>query len=162
MERLSRFGIRGMTVVALLAVFGAMAFMALPQGAVAETFPKGVNGRVYDSIANPIEGANVTVVVKDGETVTATYYYDETLSDGYYSITVAHNEWEVGYTIEVTAKFGAAEDTETVVADSAPFQTVDLTLPMTIPEFGGLLGSSAAFITVVMIAMFILFGRRKR
>ena len=159
MERLT---IRCMIVVALLAVFGAIACVAVPQGTIAEDFVKAVRGNVYDSLSNPIEGANVTVVVKDGETVTATYYYDETTSEGYYQVTVDLTEWEVGYTIEVTAKFGAAEDTETVVADSAPFQTVDVTLPMTIPEFGGLLGSSAAFITVVMIAMFILFTRRKR
>ena len=162
MERLSRFGIRRMTVVALFAGFVAIACVAVPQETSAATFVKAVRGNVYDSLSNPIEGANVTVVVKDGETVTATYYYDETTSEGYYQVTIAAVEWNVGYTIEVTAKFGAAEDTETVVADGEPFQTVDVTVPMVIPEFGGLLGSSVAFITVVMIAMFVIIRRTRR
>ena len=149
-------------MVALLAMFGAIACMAVAHNASAADFVKAVNGRVYDSLSSPIEGANVTVVVKDGETVTATYYFDETLSDGYYQVTVAMPEWEEGFTIEVTAKFGAAEDTETVVADGEAIQTVDVTLPMIIPEFGGLMGSSVAFITVVMIAMFVIIRRTRR
>jgi hypothetical protein len=162
MERSSISTVRRIRLIALLAAFGVVGCIALPQPAASETVPKGVEGRIYDSLSNPIEGANVTVVMKDTEgDPTATHYFDESLADGYYFVTFAMSEWEEGYSIEVTARFDGSENTETVVADDSFAQTVDVTLPITIPEFGGILGSSAAFIVVVIIAMFIVF-RRKR
>jgi hypothetical protein len=163
MQKSSILRVRGVRLVPLFAVLGAVLCIALPQSAVSADFVKGVRGYIYDSLSNPIEGANVTVVVKDtGGSTTATYYFDGgSLSNGYYQVTVAQNEWDVGYTIEVTARFDSSEKTETVVADDMPFQDVDVTLPIAIPEFGGILGSSVGFIVVVIIAMFIVF-RRKR
>jgi hypothetical protein len=151
-------------MVALLAIVGFVACaMTIPQTSEGETVVKAVRGYIYDSVYSPVEGANVTVTIEGpGGTPSTTYYFDESLSDGYYTVTFAPADWEVDYTIDVTAKFGGDERTNSTVAVSGAFQMVNVTLLLTtIPEFGGLFGSSAALVVVVTIAMFIVIRRKK-
>lgn len=137
--------------------------MTIPQTGECGTAVKGVRGYIYDSLYNPVEGANVTVTMKDtGGTPTATYYFDESLSNGYYSVTFAMAEWEEDYTIEVTAELGAYESMNWTTADDSPFQTVNVTLLTVIPEFGDILGSPAVFVVLVTLAMFIVISRKRR
>ena len=147
-----------------MAILGFVACtMTIPQTGEGATVPKDVRGYIYDSLYNPVEGANVTVTMEDTDgTPSTTYYFDESLSSGYYKVTFDLDEWEVGYAIDVTAKFGGDERTNSTMADVEPFQMVNVTLLLTtIPEFDGLFGSSAAFVVVVTIVMFIVI-RKKR
>jgi hypothetical protein len=164
MQRLYMSGAGRLRMIALLAVLGFVACATtIPQTSEGETTPTAVTGYIYDSGYNPVEGANVTVTIEGpGGTPSTTYYYDESLSSGYYKVDFSSDDWEVGYTIDVTAKFGGDERTNSTVAVSGAFQMVNVTLLLTtIPEFGGLFGSSAALVVVVTIAMFIVIRRKK-
>ena len=120
-------------------------------------FPKIVDGTVRDLVGTPIGGASVTVTMMNGTTVTGTQTYT-TVLDGFYTVTFQPAEWNAGYTITVSVTKGPEIGWNSTAADSEPFQTVDVTLGVVIPEISGL--------TVVGVPLFVaalaaIFFRRR-
>lgn len=124
--------------------------------------PKMVQGYVYDAGLNPYSGANVTINSKNGATTVKTLYYDSSDTDGYFTVTFANNEWDIGYTIEVIAQGGMESGTNsTTIADAFPYMYVNVTLSGVIPEFGAF-GSLSLIIPIIAIgAIFLIASRRK-
>jgi hypothetical protein len=108
------------------------------QNAGASLFPKPVSGYVYDTGGLPVQGANVTVKMYNGVTLTGTQYYTPLSDvDGFYFVTFAPAEWEVGYTISITVTKNLLTGTNTTLATDAPDQWLNATLGIFIPEFSG-------------------------
>ena len=106
--------------------------------ASAALFPKVVDGLVFDSVGTPLENAYVTVKIlraSDNTTrATQNYWTDET---GFYTVTFDGAYWDEGDTIQVIAEFNSAQRSNSTLADSGPWQTIDVEYPYEIPEFGG-------------------------
>ena len=150
-----------MFAIAVLAILVPAFQLAAPatpatDSEVSGLFPKAVRGHVTDLLGYPIEGANVTVVVKSGAIVRATLWYDSTEPDGYYLVTFEGNQWDEGNIIEVTARYGSETAQNSTVADSQPYQNVDVRFSFAIPEFGQML----PFVTVGSVAVLVVFRRR--
>jgi hypothetical protein len=127
----------------------------------AALFPVNVRGFVRDISGNPIQGANVTVEMMNGPTVVSTKYYD-TISTGLYSVTFAGSEWDINDTIRVTATYGIYTNQNSTVATTDPIQYVNVTLSMSIPEFGSVMGLSTSFVTMGLIAVIVTVSRRRK
>jgi len=156
-----RFAATVVTLVALslmasVSVFGSDNSAAAPAG------PKNVRGYVWDSSWNDIQGANVTVKMLNGVTLVKTLYYDATEPDGLYTVTFGISEWDIGYTIEVTAKYNANEKTNSTAAVVGPLQYVNVTLEFTIPEFGGGFGTVLTVASFMALAVVLVSRRRGR
>ena|GEM_PF-4311295 len=124
-------------------------------------FAKVVSGMIRDAGGRPIEGVGVVVVLLDGATVVATGVA-ETDAEGTYEVTFEWLEWDVGYTIEVTANYGGNEEANTTVADSTPAQEVNITYGFEIPQFGSFAGLLLAILLVGAVgALFLVRGRVK-
>ncbi len=157
-------GSRGrITLVALLTAAGFFALVTLAPAGECATPPKGVRGFIYDSVYNPVEGANVTITMKDlvGDPV-QTYYCDATESDGYYTVSFAMDEWEEDYTVYVTAKWNTYENTNWTVMDDRSDQFVNVTLPTVIPEFSDIVGSPVTVLVLVTVVFFFVMRRNRR
>ena len=124
-------------------------------------YPKLVFGFVYDPVLDPLAGADVVVMMKDGETVVSTRYA-QTDSSGGYDVSFAWLEWDLGYTIEVVATHGGDEAFQTSLADVAPSQEVDVMFEYEIPQFGSILGFLAAGLFVGLLGAFLLVRGKKR
>lgn len=127
---------------------------ALPSG------PLVVDGNVSSSTGSPVSGANVVVTVKNGSTVIIIL---PTTSDsnGFYTVTVDHGFWGVGYTILVEAAKGSdVGQNSTEITDPDAFgMTVDVKLGTTgIPELGG---PAMTALTVSAIGMMVVFFARR-
>jgi hypothetical protein len=152
---------RMLAVVSVISAVIMLSLIALPQiekglsgNASAGDGPKVVRGYVYDSDGRPVQGANVTI----------TAYYDSTGSDGFYTYTFSFTSWEIGDTIQTTGKYSAYETTNSTVAvesSTMPIQFVNVTLSFQIPEFSGMLFSSASF-TILTLAAIVCVLARKR
>lgn len=139
----------------------ALSLNPASDGSVAGPGPLDVRGTVYDSLGSPVAGANVTVKIIHLSITIATLWYDSTESNGLYSVWFGMSDWNVGDTIEVTAKYGLDQATNSTVANADPVQAVDVHIgSLVIPEFGGLLLSPLAFASVGSIALILVFRRR--
>jgi len=167
MRKTTVFGVSGnrwrITLVAVLATAGFLTLMMLAPAGECETVPKGIRGFIYDSVYDPVEGANVTITMKDlvGDPV-QTYYCDATESDGYYTVSFLMAEWEEDYTVYVTAIWNTYENTNWTVMDDQPAQYVNVTLSTVIPEFSDIVGSPVTVLVLVTAAFFFVMRRNRR
>jgi parallel beta-helix repeat protein len=121
---------------------------------------KTVQGQVSDQMDRPLPGAHVSVTIMNGKVVIATKT-TTTDANGYYVVTFDQDEWGFGYTIDVTAQYGEAQQPETIVADGSTAQTADVQFPFEIPQFGNTLGFLLAGALVGVVAMVFLKRRRR-
>lgn len=135
----------------------ALVFSSGPTSAA--SFPKTVYGHVYDSADHAVEGATVSVEIWNGGTLRYTEPDVVSECDGFYTVSIGGDYWDIGNTIKVTATFGLVSGTGSVAADGGPTQTVDVHFAEEIPEFSMML--VPAFL---MVALFMLAraGRRNR
>jgi len=117
-----------------------------------------VNGTIYDSSGNPVEGAdvNVTVIRSILPWPSQTYV---SIEGGFYVVTFIMTDWQIGDTVKVVASFGGESGENQTTADSA-YLEINVTLVATIPE---LHGSASVMLTVgSMTALILLVARRRR
>ncbi|MFY9605546.1 MAG: hypothetical protein WAS24_02310 [Thermoplasmata archaeon] len=70
-------------------------------------------------------------------------------------------DYSTGDTIEVIAKYGGDQATNSTLADSGGLQTVDVHIgSLVIPEFGELLPSPLVAVSVISIALMLVLRRR--
>ena len=156
---------RGFVVVSLMVVLLVVSsgLMLGSRRGEAGLWPVEVRGYVEDLAHNKIQGANVTVeMVNTASVVTATRWFDSTPSSGLYTVSFEGAYWDPGYTIRVTARYGSDTGQSSATATIDAIQWVNVTIPIVIPEFGGLLGLSMPFVTFGMIAMFVVGYRSRR
>jgi hypothetical protein len=156
---------RGFLVVSLIVVLLVVSsgLMLGSRRGEAGPWPVNVRGYVEDLAHNKIQGANVTVeMVNTGSVVTATLWYDSTLSSGLYTVSFQSGDWDPGYTIRVTARYGSDTGQNSAVATSDGMQWVNVTVSTVIPEFSGLLGLSMPLVTIGMMAIFVVGCRGRR
>jgi hypothetical protein len=135
-------------------------------GNVGAADPKVVDGNVRDSGGNPLQGATVTVNMRDpGTNVIRGSVTTSTDSDGFYTTTFGSfvgQDWLVGDKLEVVVVKDAQSYTDDDQnADLEPRQTVDVTWPYAIPEFGSLLGLAVVGVAVGFVAL-VFVGRKKK
>ena len=121
-----------------------------PSIVTAADHPKTVRGYIWDNVGNELEGASVTINIKDGETVVSTDS-DTADSDGFYSVVFFSPEWDIGNTIEVIANYLSTEEINSTTADDSVVQYVNVSYSFEIPEFGSMAGflASAGVIGIV-------------
>lgn len=157
-----RLGMVASTIMAISVMMLALGVGSAPVTptsdiGIEDNYPKPVRGNVTDMFGYPIEGANVTVVVKVGATVRATMWYDSTEPNGYYAVTFEGSQWDVGNTIEVTARYGAEIAQNSTIADSSAVQNIDVRFSFAIPEFGSMFP-----LTVIgCVSVFVLLRWRR-
>jgi parallel beta-helix repeat protein len=122
-------------------------------------FAKLVFGIVRGDDGNPLEGAGVTVVMKDGETVVS-MKAALTDSSGAYNVTFEWLLWNVGYTIEVTATYESVQASNSTDADVNAAQEVDVTYEYEIPDFGSLWGFLIAGLLVGAVGIILLMRQK--
>ncbi len=117
-------------------------------------FAKHVLGIVFDSEGRHISGVDVIVEMIDGETVVASRTA-QTDANGTYEVVFDWLEWNVGYSIEVTAEYNSNQVYNSTSSDASPVQDVDAHFAFAISQFGTLIGFlvAAAFIGVLGIFM---------
>lgn len=131
--------------------------------ASAETGPKNVRGYVYDSVWNPVAGANVTIKMLNGMTLVKTLYYDATEPDGLYTVTFGGPDWGVNYTIETTASYDGSSAVNSTVAVAGPSQWVNVTLSgYVIPEFGSSITMGLTIASLAAMVVVLTSRRRRR
>jgi LPXTG-motif cell wall-anchored protein len=114
-----------------------LAMLISASSASAETFPKIVDGHVYDSVGTPLENAYVTVkILRASDNTTRATLNDWTDEAGFYTVTFDGVYWDVGDTIQVIAEYNSDQRSNSTLADGAPVQTIDVKFPYEIPEFG--------------------------
>lgn len=113
--------------------------------------PKPIRGYVKDSLGNPIEGANVTVNVTHGTIKTL---YDDTNATGFYSVTFAPENWDIGDQVDVTAKYESYKKTESTTIGDEPILYINVTLDFIIPEFADFALISSIFGVLILFAVF--------
>jgi hypothetical protein len=125
------------------------------ESSILATVPKPISGHIYDSGSSPVAGAVVHVASKLGST---TYANLTTTSDsnGFYVVTFASSDWDIGNTIEVYATYGSYSAINTTTANAAPAQVVDVHFSVVIPEF-----TSFPVVAVMTVAV-SLIGIRLR
>jgi len=134
--------------------------VAVPANCAAATDPVTVRGYIYDLAGNVVEGASVTVSMKDGETVVSTKT-DESDASGYYSTLFLAVEWNLGNTVYVVAEFSGNQQPNSTVATDDPVIPVDVHFTFEIPEFGFDAGLLVAGLGIGAVAVGALAWRRK-
>lgn len=158
---MSQRTLRASAFLAIL-MFVSAAISLVAATTSASVFPKVVDGYVRDLSGLPVPGANVTVSVYDGATLKGTQYYDSTEGDGFYTVTLEGPQWDPGDEIRVTATYGLESAQNSTVADDGPFQSVDVTMSIVIPEFGTYSGSPVLGLSLGIIAIFAIVASRRR
>lgn len=152
MQTFERYKVLRSSVTLAVSIAVLMTAMAalLPSQAAAGPQDISVRGYVWDSQYRDVEGADVVINIKDGETVRST---DSDISDvnGYYSVMFAAADWEVGDTIEVIFTFESKQDTNWTTATDDVAQYVNMTFGFEIPEFGSLLGLALAAVALGVV-----------
>jgi len=115
--------------------------------------PKIVQGYVNDTVGNPLEGALVTVEIDaQGTGTVRDTQTDTTGSDGYYMVSFAPSNWDIGDTIHVTATYDTNQQSNQTVANDSTSQQVNVKFGFAIPEFSNLFGLVATLAAVVCVA----------
>lgn len=151
------------TVVGVaLVLLAPSLFSANAEGA---TTDKTVSGTAYDLASNPLVGAHVTVEIWGGywpdETVLRTSQSTVTDAWGNYEMTFLGNSWDPHNTIKVIATYDFLQGAHNVEANGDQYQTVDVIISTTIPEFSGPLGL-LAMMAGCIVPIVILLARRRR
>jgi hypothetical protein len=148
--------------VAMLSVALAISILLVSGSGTAAINPKPVRGYVWDSAGTLVDGADVTVNIKQGVVIRSTLT-DTTDSAGFYSVVFLSGQWDIGDTIEVIASFsGDQTDPNSTAATSALVQWVNVTFDYVIPEFGsttGLLVTGALLGAIGVVAL-VYFKKR--
>jgi hypothetical protein len=149
--------------VALMIAVLSMPLLQLSSSAVRGDFvgPFFVDGTVTDSAGTPIQGVDVVVVSKQGETVISTVY-GVTDENGFYTVTFPTETVDYNHTIIATATYGGNQESEQAVPVDELGLTMDIQFPFEIPEFGTLIGFLAVAGVVAFVAIFLLPRRHKR
>ncbi|OGS55887.1 MAG: hypothetical protein A3K60_03480 [Euryarchaeota archaeon RBG_19FT_COMBO_56_21] len=116
-----------------------------------------VYGYVTDNMGDPVDGADVTVVVGGTETLTCT-----TADGGQYQVTFAPSQWDDWDTIVVTVYFNSiGPAVENGVVDPIYFGQIQIDVQFTfeIPEFGSVMGSIVAIAAVAAVAVLFIWKR---
>jgi len=158
---------RSCAITLMVVAIAAIALMPMfSQSASAATVPKAVRGFIEDSVGNKLDGALVVVNIRaqaDYDTIRETGS-DTTGSDGYYSVTIAMGNWDVGDTIQVIATYESdqAPPNETA-ADANAIQDVWVTFGYEIPQFGSLWGTMIAVGAIGAVgAVFVVHKKRRK
>jgi hypothetical protein len=150
-----------MVALAFVSALTVLALATVPVNSAADApNPITVRGTIYDNAGNEIPDIPVTVNMKDGATVVTTKL-DTSSSLGVYSVLFGVTEWEVGYTIEVTATGPSGQENETAIAPDDFQITIDVQFAYEIPEFGFDAGVLVAGGAVGFIAVAVLVWKRK-
>ncbi len=157
---------RRCAVTLMVVAIAAIALMPMfSQSVSAATVPKGVRGYVEDSVGNRLDGALVVVNIRaqaDYDTIRATGS-DTTGSDGYYSVTFAMGEWDIGDTIQVIATYDSHQHSNETTADAGAIQDVWVVFPYEIPQFGSLWGTMIAVGAIGAVgAIFVVYNKRRK
>lgn len=146
------------TAIIVLAAASLVAFNS-SSAYVAGTGPKIVRGYVWDSVGNPVEGANVTVDIMNGPSVRSTLN-DTSNATGLYSVTFDPSDWYEDDGIEISAELGIYVGTNSTTANAAAAQWVNATMGFVIPEFDSLFG--VVLLTGGMFVAAATLARRSR
>lgn len=166
MRRFPRYTTLAWKSLLVLPIF-AVAVLAVVAGPTSNgahimaTGPLTISGYVYDLAGNPLEGANVVVlIVQTSFTASAT-----TGADGSYQALpdIPPASYDLGNTIQVTATYNSAEEQVSVpvTQDMIDFgmAQIDVHYTYEIPEFGT--GFGFAFVMVVIAALAVVVLGRK-
>jgi hypothetical protein len=132
----------------------------MPRAVSAEIGPYLVSGTVTDSAGRPIVGAGVVVVMMNGATE-VDIASDTTDSNGFYTVSFATDNWEIGFSITSTATFNSVQVSDTIPADEYPVSTINLQFLFEIPQFGSILGFVATAGLVGVVAVVFLAKKSK-
>ena len=160
-----------MLVVALL-LATMVASPASDMGAELESAPSTdttiVMGTVYDSLGDPVVGADVNVSMYDGATLRS---YENDVSDSLGGFVATFgagpgmSPWGVGDTILVVAEYNEESGTNSTTAhdidDPGILQQINVTIGTVIPEFGDL-GTIVPVVGVLGMFMAFFFARKER
>ncbi len=131
---------------------------AVLEARIAAVGPKPISGNVYASGgAIPAVGATVIATVFDGINVRATAS-TTTDSSGFYEVTFAPEQWDIGNIIVVGATLNSDVGEGHVIADDSPAQTVNITLGYAVPE----LDVPVVLVVTGLGAVVVLEGRKRR
>ena len=151
-----------MVLVTLLALLAPLLFSTNAQGA---TVNKTVLGTVSDQDGSPLANAQVTVEIWGGDWPSQDFFRISssatTNAMGYYEVTFSSNFWDPHNTIKVIVTFESVQKTTKVEANGDEYQEVNMSLDLTIPEFGGAPGL-LALMAGCLIPVVILIARRRR
>jgi len=149
-----------------LAVVFAAVVVAFSHPVAAGPGPLTVRGYIRDNAGNPLEGASITVNIRyappPGGTIRSTLY-DTSDSTGFYSVSFAYTEWDVGDIIEVIATWHGHQENNYTDATVKPVQHVNVTYAFEIDEYGaGAIGLVVAGGFVGAVALVVLVRRKPR
>ena len=137
-----------------------------PTVAMGALIDKTISGYVYDLASQPINGASVVVEIWGGSwpDMTIVRFSDTKSTDlwGYYEVIVDANFWDPHNTIIVTVTYESSEKTRIVEADADQYQSVDVSMPITIPELGAPANLTLAVSGLIGAVVIISMTRRKR
>jgi len=147
-----------LALIPIVAVF--VLAVAVPGDSAAASHVIVVEGHVYDSEGNLVEGIPITINMKDGETTLSTH---STTSDGggEYNYLFEAAEWEVGCTVQIIATGPAGQAVNSTTAPDEMSVDLDVHFSYEIPEFGFDAGVLVAGGAVGLIAVAMLVPRRK-
>ncbi len=119
---------------------------------------KVITGNVYlaDGVT-PVVSAGIVATTWNGASLRQTLFAS-TGPGGFYSVTFAPGDWDVGNFIVVAASNSVSAGEATVIADSSPTQNINVNLNYAVPEF-----SMPTFLVLGIVAIaFVLMGSRFR
>jgi hypothetical protein len=153
-------GARIATYLIACAVLVTCLVTIIPKSVSAEIGFVLVDGKVTDSAGRPMNGADVVVVMKNG-TITVDTQTSSTDSEGFYTVNLGLDKWEVGFNVISTATYNSVEVSDNATLSDFPFITIDLQYTFEIPQFGSILGFVAAAALVGVIAVVFLARKSK-
>jgi hypothetical protein len=132
------------------------------QGAITN---KTVSGVVQDQNGHPLAGADVTVEIWGGYWPEMDFLriYASTVTDawGYYEVTFSSSYWDPHNAIKVIATYGSAQKTHIAEANEEQYQTVDVVIILSIPEFSNPMGL-LAMMAGCAVPILVLLARKRR
>jgi len=120
----------------------AVALILASYNVIAASGPKQVRGYIWDIEGRNITGADITINIRWESDDTIRSTLTDTSSDplGYYAVTFAPANWDIGDRIEVISTYLSNQESNSTTATSMPYQWVNVTYPFVIPVFGSTLG----------------------
>jgi len=141
-----------------------LAMIVASRPSVAGDVPKTVRGYIWDDAGRPMEGASVTVEIRNPDNSVQSTDMDTSDSTGFYSVMFENNEWDAGDTINVTATWDSnQEDNWTTALAGEVAQYVNVSFPFEIEEFGSAAGLLLAGGVIACVAVaFVVLRKRKQ
>ncbi len=147
-------------LAAMCTVIAALSVLMPGWVAAEQPGPLIVYGYVTDDAGRPLEGAHVSLTMKNGGTTVGTLTNDSD-AGGFYSVTfgpLVGVGWDVGWTIIATATYGGNQVTnpDVTIPDTSPLLQIDLQFPFEIPQFGTLFGFLVTAGAVGVVAIYLI------